>query len=182
MVAVVFLLTAAILVLVQAQMRIHVREDLVSTLRAESAVNTRVEETLRQQAQQSATLMADQPTLKALMSTNDRVTVEDGSESMLQTSNSDLLILENASGDMLGFHSKSDDVPLSTVKRLMQSSTGQHDWWFVGGHLYDVSFAPIVAGAGPNQRGLGRIALGHELTARSIVGSGAFSKSALTFE
>jgi signal transduction histidine kinase/CheY-like chemotaxis protein len=64
----------------------------------------------------------------------------------------------------------------------MQGSTGQHDWWFVGGHLYDVSFAPIVAGAGPNQRGLGRIALGHELTTRSIVGSGAFSKSALTFE
>jgi signal transduction histidine kinase/ActR/RegA family two-component response regulator len=92
------------------------------------------------------------------------------------------LILENANGEMLGFHSKSDDIPTSTVKRLMQGSTGEHDWWFVGGHLYDVSFTPIVAGAGPNQRGLGRMALGHELTTRTIVGTGAFSKSAFTFE
>jgi hypothetical protein len=38
MVAIAFLLTAAVLTLVQARMRIHVREDLVSTLRDESAL------------------------------------------------------------------------------------------------------------------------------------------------
>jgi signal transduction histidine kinase/ActR/RegA family two-component response regulator len=64
----------------------------------------------------------------------------------------------------------------------MRGSTGEHDWWFTGGHLYDVSFAPIVAGTGLEQRPLGRIALGHELSTRSIAGTGAFDKSALTFE
>jgi hypothetical protein len=78
MVAIVFLLTAAVLRLVQARMRIHVREDLVSTLRDESALYTQIEEARSDQAQQSATLIADQPSLKALMSTNDRLTVEDG--------------------------------------------------------------------------------------------------------
>jgi hypothetical protein len=113
MFAVLFLLTAAVLTLVQARMRIHVREDLVSTLRAESALYTQIEEARSDQAQQSAALIANQPSLKALMSTNDRLTVDDGSESLLETSHADLLVLENPSGDILAFHSKSDDVPSS---------------------------------------------------------------------
>ena len=172
MVAVVFLLTAAVLTLVQARMRIHVREDLVSTLRAESALYTQIEEARSDQAQHSATLIADQPSLKALMSTNDRLTVEDGSE----------LLLQNPSGEILAFHCKSDAVPVSGVKRLLQSSTGEQDWWFVGGHLYRVSFAPIIAGANINQRALGEIGLGRELSTRSIVDTGAFGKSVFIFE
>jgi len=182
MVAVVFLLTGAVLALVQVRMRVHVREDLVSTLGAESAVYTQIEDARRQQAQQSAVLIADQPTVKALMSTNDRLTVEDGSESLLQTSRADLLVLENASGEMLAFHSKSDDVPVSGVKRLMQDTKGDQDWWYTGGHLYHVSCAPIVAGANWNQRVLGRIALGRELSSPSIRATGAFGKSAFIFE
>jgi signal transduction histidine kinase/ActR/RegA family two-component response regulator len=182
MVAVVFLLTAAVLTLVQARMRVHVREDLVSTLRAEAALYIQIEQARSEQARQSATLIADQPTLKALMSTNDRLTVEDGSESLLQTSHADLLVLENPSGDVLGFQSKSDDVPVSSVKHLMQNSTGDQDWWYAGGHLYHVSFAPIVAGGRNDQRGLGRLALARELSPRSIIDTGAFGKSAFIFE
>jgi signal transduction histidine kinase/ActR/RegA family two-component response regulator len=163
-------------------MRIHVREDLVSTLRADSALYSQIEEQRRDQAQQSAVLIADQPSLKALMSTNDRFTVEDGSESLLQTSHADLLVLENTSGEILAFHSTSDDVPVTGVKHLMQNSTGEQDWWFAGGHLYQVSFAPIVAGANLTQRALGKIALGHELSPRSIINTGAFGKSAFIFE
>jgi signal transduction histidine kinase/ActR/RegA family two-component response regulator len=163
-------------------MRIHVREDLVSTLRADSALYSQIEEQRRDQAQQSAVLIADQPSLKALMSTNDRLTVEDGSESLLQTSHADLLVLENTSGEILAFHSTSDDVPVTGVKHLMQNSTGEQDWWFAGGHLYQVSFAPIFAGANLTQRALGKIALGHELSPRSIINTGAFGKSAFIFE
>jgi len=182
MVAVVFLLTAAVLTLIQGRMRSQVREDLVSALRAESALYTQIEEARSDQARQCAVLIADQPSLKALMSTNDRLTVEDGSESLWQTSHADLLVLENPSGDILAFHSKSDDVPVSGVKRMMQNSTGEQDWWFAGGHLYHVSFAPIVAGANVNQRALGKIALGRELSTHSIIDTGAFGKSAFTFE
>jgi signal transduction histidine kinase/ActR/RegA family two-component response regulator len=45
-----------------------------------------------------------------------------------------------------------------------------------------VSFAPIIAGANVNQRALGEIALGRELSTRSIVDTGAFGKSAFIFE
>jgi len=115
MLAVVFLLTAAMLLLVQGRMRSHVREDLVSTLRAESAVYNEIEKARHEQARQSALMIADQPSLKALMSTNDRLTVEDGSESILRSSHSDLLILENVSGNLLAFHSASNDLPASAL-------------------------------------------------------------------
>src|ERR1700761_917773 len=100
-------------------MQAHVREDLISALRAGSAATTQIEDARREQSQQSADLIADQPILKALMSTNDRLTVEDGSESLLQTSHADLLVLENAKGELLACHSRSDDVPVSAVKRLL---------------------------------------------------------------
>jgi two-component system cell cycle sensor histidine kinase/response regulator CckA len=182
MVAVVFLLTAAVLALVQAQMRGHVREDLIATLRSQAAVYTQIEEARREQAQQSARLIADQPMLKALMSTNDRLTVDDGSGSLFQTSRADLMVLENTAGEILAFHAKSDDVPVSRVKQLMGTSSGKEDWWFAGGHLYHVSFSPIVAGASGETHNLGRIALGRELSPQSIVHTGAFGTSASIFE
>src|SRR5262249_17064088 len=129
-----------------------------------------------------AVLLSDQPSLKAFMSTNDRLTVGDGSESILQSSHADLLILEKASGEIFAFHSKPDDVPGSARKRLMQSSSGEEGCGVGGGHLYDVSLAPIIAGANADQHGLGRMALGREVSSQLIVESGAFGKSAFAFE
>ncbi len=182
MLAVVFLLTAAVLILIQARMRNQIRADLASTLRTESRVYGEIENARREQAQQSAQLIANQPSLKALMSTNDPLTVEDGSQAILPNSHADLLILENPSGDILAIHAKSNDVTAATVAPLMQGTDGQEDWWFLGGRLYDVNFAPILAGAGQEQRSLGRMALGREIRRDTILRSGALGKSAFTFE
>jgi len=175
--AVVFLLTAAVLVLVQARMRQHVREDLAATLRAESTAYIYIEDARRMLAQQTARLIADQPTLKALMSTNDRLTVEDGSKPLLETSRADVLLLENPAGEILAFHAKSDAVAVSRLKELMADSTGEQDWWFAGGHLYQVSFSPIVAGEAHAQRVLGRLALCNEISAKSILDNGSFGQT-----
>lgn len=179
MLAVVFLLTAAVLVLVQARMRNHVREDLASALRSESHVYAEIEKARRDLSKQTAVLIAGQPSLKALMSTNDRPTVEDASEPILETSHADFLVLENPSFEMLAFHSKSDDVPRSTAKRLMLTTNGDEDWWFAGGHLYDVSFATIEAGASAERRSLGRIALGREVSPQTLTQRGTFGNSTL---
>ena len=182
MLAVVFLLTAAVLLLVQARMRSHVREDLVSTLRAESAVYNQIEKARREQTQQTAIMIAEQPSLKALMSTNDRLTVQDGSESILPASHADLLILEGVSGEVLAFHSKASNAPVQVLKSLMQNSNGDHDWWFAGGHLYDVSLVPVVAGVNASQRSLGRMALGREVVSQTTLDAGAFGQAAFVFD
>jgi signal transduction histidine kinase/ActR/RegA family two-component response regulator len=182
MLAVVFFLTAAVLALVEVQMRIHVRADLLSTLQAQSALYRGIEQVRREQEQQTAGLIANQPSLKALMSTNDRATVQDASASILETSHADLLILENASGAMLALHSRTGDLPLPAVERLLEDSTGPEDWWVAGGRLYHVSFAPILAGAPRQQHRRGRITLGREISAQSVVGAGVFGSSTFTFE
>jgi signal transduction histidine kinase/ActR/RegA family two-component response regulator len=182
MLVVVFFLTAAVLVVVQARMRRHVREDLVSTLRAESAVYSDLVRVRREQTQQSTAIIVNQPSLKALMSTNDPLTVQDGSKSILESSGADLLILESASGEILGYHSSADSEAMSALAGMMQVSVGNQDWWFAGGHLYDVSLAPIVAGSGADQRLLGRMALGHDVSPQLMLGIGAFAQSAFVFE
>jgi signal transduction histidine kinase/CheY-like chemotaxis protein len=182
MLAVVFFLTAAVLVVVQARMRRHVREDLVSTLRAESAVYTDLLCVRREQTQQSTAIIVNQPSLKALMSTNDPLTVQDGSKAILESSRADLLILESANGEILAFHSHADGEAMSVLAGLMQVSVGKQDWWFAGGHLYDVSLAPIVAGSGTDQRLLGRMALGRDVSPQSVLDIGAFRESTFVFE
>jgi signal transduction histidine kinase/ActR/RegA family two-component response regulator len=190
MLAVVFLLTASVLVLVQARMGKQVRSELASTLRMESRVYAEIERARREQSQQSAALIANQSSLKALMSTNDTLTVEDGSQTILPTSHADLLVLENTSGKILALHAKSRDVTPEIASPLMKGSTSEaendsdsnEDWWFIGGHLYDVNLVSIVAGAGADERLLGRMALGREIRPESLVNSGDFGKSVLTFE
>ncbi|MBZ5687613.1 MAG: response regulator [Acidobacteriia bacterium] len=182
MVAVVFFLTAAVLALVQARMRNQIRADLASALRTQSHVYAEMERLRREQAEQSASFIANQPSVKALMSTNDPLTVQDGSQWILPASRADLLILENPGGELLGLHAKFDDVNSATVKPLLLAADGVEDWWFVNGHLYDINFVPIFAGTGQDERTLGRMALGREMRRETILTSGDFGKSAFTFE
>jgi len=182
MLAVVSLLTAAMLALVQVRMRTHVWEDLASTLRTDATVFRTVEAARRQQAEQSVALIAELPSLKALMSTHDRPTIEDGSESILHTTGADLLTLEAASGDVLAVHSSSGNVSISSVQPLLADAKGKHDWWFLDGHLYCLNFAPIITGASNEQHSLGRVGLGREVTPESVAGADRLQNGAIVFE
>ncbi len=182
MVAVVFFLTAAVLALVQARMRSEIRADLASTLRTQTRVYADIESVRREQAQQIASFIVHQPSVKALMSTNDGPTVQDGSQWILPASHADLLILENPSGNALAVHAKSKDVTSASVTPLLKATNGDEDWWLINGHLYDVNLVPVLAGAGEEERVLGRMALGREMRGETILSSGDFGKSAFTFE
>ncbi len=182
MLAVVFLLTAAVLALVQVRMRAHVSEDLASALRTESSVYSRIEEARRHQSEQNAALIANLPSLKAMMSTHDPRTIQDGSESFLETSGADVLILADLSGTLMAIHSRSEKLAASSERMLLFHSAGKHDWWFVNGHLYDLSFAPVTAGTGSERHALGLVALGGEVTPQSIAGTDAPADSPIVFE
>src|SRR5262249_2863662 len=55
-------------------------------------------------------------------------------------------------------------------------------WRFAGGHLYHVSFAPIIAGEGHAVRLLGRLAVCNEVSTQSILDSGAFETTDTVIE
>jgi len=148
MFSIVFLLTSAVLFLVQARMKAQVRSDLAENVRQQSRVYAEVERSRQEQSRQSAEMIAEQPTLKALMSTNHRPTVQDASGSILLTSRADLLILENQRAELLALHTRYSDVTAAMAEPLLKTSSGEEDWWFIQGHLYNVNFVPIVAGNG----------------------------------
>jgi signal transduction histidine kinase/CheY-like chemotaxis protein len=182
MFSIVFLLTSAVLFLVQARMKAQVRSDLTENVRQQSRVYAEVERSRQEQSRQSAEMIAEQPTLKALMSTNHRPTVQDASGSILLTSRADLLILENPRAELLALHTRYSDVTAAMAEPLLKTSSGEEDWWFIEGHLYNVNFVPIVAGNGLEERVLGRMALGREIKNDSILGNGAYGRSEFIFE
>ena len=130
----------------------------------------------------AAEMIADQPTLKALMSTNDRPTVQDASGSILLRSRADLLILENPRSELLALHTRYADVTAAMSEPLLKRSSGEEDWWFINGHLYNVSFVPVIAGNGLEERVLGRMALGRDIKNDSILANGAYGRSEFIFE
>jgi len=83
------MLTAATLIIVKTRMSQYVMDDLSTRLEDESNLYQRVEQVRRLQSEQTAQLIANQPSLKALMSTNDRLTVQDASEAILNSSGAD---------------------------------------------------------------------------------------------
>jgi signal transduction histidine kinase/ActR/RegA family two-component response regulator len=182
MLAVVCLLTAAVLTVVHQGMRAHVREDLSTGLAAQSSVYSKIEEARHAQTAQSAALISGLPNVKALMSTNDRPTVQDGSESLLQTSGADLLILQNEEGEVLAFHAASGNLSVASAQPLLRNSDSKRDWWFLGGRLFDVSLADITSGQGPSRHALGRVVLGRELSLQSLADAGSFGTSELLIQ
>jgi signal transduction histidine kinase/ActR/RegA family two-component response regulator len=182
MLAVVFLLTASVLTFVQIRMRAHVAEDLAAALRTESSIYTKVQEARRQQTEQSAALIANMPGLKAMMAIHDGPTIQDASESILDNSGADVLILQDPSSKTLALHSKSQKVAKSTERMLLFHSSEKHDWWFVNGHLYDLTFAHITAGSGSEARSLGIVALGREVTPQGIASAVGLNSGPIIFE
>jgi signal transduction histidine kinase len=181
MLAVVVLMTASMLFVVQIRMQEHVRRDLAEALANESVTLEQMDLMRGRETQQTARLLAEQPLLKALMTTHHPATIQDGSEAILRTSDADLLLLQANDGEVLALHSKSDDVPLSTVKRLLESSSGRADWWYAGGHLFQVGFAEITAGAAEDSNSLGRIAVGRELSPEVLQKNAVFANSKFVF-
>jgi len=182
MLAVVFLLTASVLTFVQIRMRAHVAEDLATALRTETSIYTKVQEARRQQTEQSAALIANMPGLKAMMAIHDGPTIQDASESILDNSGADVLILQDPSGNTLALHSKSQKVAKSTERMLLFHSSEKHDWWFVNGHLYDLTFSHITAGSGHETRSLGIVALGREVTPQGIASAVGLKSGPIIFE
>ncbi|HWZ42220.1 MAG TPA: HAMP domain-containing sensor histidine kinase [Candidatus Saccharimonadales bacterium] len=117
----------------------------------------------------SAELLAGLPTVRALMTTRDMKTIQDGSREIWRISGKDLLVLSMPSGKIMGVQSASSEITSAAVEESLQRSLGQlsdKQWWFVGGHLYEVSFQPIYFGPSRDNRVLGVLALGSEINER----------------
>src|SRR5437763_1361367 len=147
---------------IENQVRVEISASLGNSVSTFNALQAEREHNLGR----SAELLADLPTVKALMTTQDVTTIQDASLEIWRLSGQDLLVLAAPEGKIMAVHAASRDLSSVNVqdsldRSLLVSSSKQ--WWFVGGHLYEVFFQPIYFGPSTGNRVLGVLALGYEI-------------------
>src|SRR5579872_931620 len=163
-------LTAATLFIVSYNVEKRIRDDIRVDL--ENSVNNyrRFERQRRDALARSAQLLASLPNIRALMTTHDAATIQDGSAEVWRLSGADLLLMADRGGNIAALRTKTDGLSQSDAQSLLRKSLDSGEdrgWWYGGGHLYETWLQPIYFGAPGDGSTLGVLVIGHEIHDRA---------------
>ena len=133
----------------------------------------------------SADLLADLPNTRALMTTHDEATIQDGSEALWQLAGSDLFVLADPTARIVALHTNAQgftrEMAQSSLSALLQR---QERWWFGANHMFEVFLKPMYFGPAADNRLLGFMVIGYEIDSRvaSRIGRVANSKVAFSYD
>jgi signal transduction histidine kinase len=114
----------------------------------------------------TAAMLAELPTLKAVLATQHALTIQDASEPFWKLAGSQLFVLASPDGHVFGFHMSKPGWDASLAEADLKKSIEQGDgasWWYDNDQLYRVFLHAIFAGNGTNQRQVGIIAVGYQI-------------------
>ncbi len=161
-------LTWTTLLVVQKQVSDHTRLEAEAGLRNAVVAFENSRRQREQTLERSAQLLADLPSLRALMTTHHAPTIQDGSRRLWQISGSDFFALVDRSGKVLAFHAThstaepwTPSVPASDL-----APAGPPHWQVVGGRLYETFTQPIFFGPSEEGKSLGFAVVGYEIDSR----------------
>ena len=145
---------------VQSQAKKEISTQLQNSIQTFKSFQRERERTL----DRSAALLADLPTLRALMTTQHQATIQDASEEAWRLAGSDLFLLADPTGKVVALHTSSPGFTASMAQPFLQTPLEQRgQWWAGGGHLYEVFTRPIYFGAAAANHLLGFLAVGYEI-------------------
>lgn len=133
----------------------------------------------------SADLIADLPNTRALMTTHDEATIQDGSEALWRLAGSDLFVLADPTAKIVALHTNVQGFTREMAQSSLSALLQHHErWWFGAGHLYEVFLKPVYFGPAADNRLLGFMVVGYEIDARvaTQIGRIANSKVAFSYE
>ncbi len=153
--------------------RSGLQKQIRSSLAADLSHSTVTFENLQRQRQQmldrAVALLADLPSLKALMTTQDLNTIQDGGTEFWKVSGSDLFALLDESGTMAAVYANGgvpdrDSIEFQ-LRRLVTTSPDQR--YLLSNHrLYYVAFRPLYFGTEATGTPLGFVVAGSAIDAR----------------
>ncbi len=114
----------------------------------------------------AAELVASMPALKALMTTRDKATIQDGSEEIWRLADSDLFVLTDDSGKVVAIHSSSPTVDTQARRVLLSEFPQRPDksaWSLIAGRLFETVSRPIYFGPASQSHSLGTLIVGYEI-------------------
>jgi signal transduction histidine kinase len=162
-------LTGAILLII----RHTVRSEMAVQVRESTAASVHEFETIQRELQlqlsRTAAMLAEIPTLKALMTTQHAPTIQDGSVPFWKLTGSDLFLLADPEGKVMALHVTRPGLDEGGAEvQVTRSLKEEADsaWWYDQGRLYWVFLRPIMAGAGSNAKHLGWVVIGYEVDSK----------------
>jgi signal transduction histidine kinase len=162
-------LTGAILLIIRQTVRTQIDDQVKYSTDASIQEFGTVQRQLQLQLSRTASLLAEIPTLKALMTTHDAPTIQDGSTPFWRLAGSDLFLLADPEGRVVALDVTQRGLSREAAEGYLGNSLhdGQDSaWWYSGGRLYWIFLRPILAGTGSNAKVLGLVAIGYETNSR----------------
>lgn len=159
-------LLGALLLIVRHIVRSEIAEGVRQSTEASLHAFENVQQDRDLQLSRTAALLAELPTLKAMMPLGHERTIQDASEPYWKLSGSPLFVLSSPDGQVFGFHVTNRGWEASLAEADLKKSIEQGDdaaWWYGNGQLYRVFLRPILAGSENNQRQVGIIAIGYQI-------------------
>lgn len=173
-------LTSFSLLLVRRSIQSQVTQEIFSDL--QNSVTT-FESFQREQEitlSHSADLLADLPPLRALMTTQDPATIQDGSLRLWKMG--DLFVLADRTGKVVALHANAPDFTPEIAQASLNASLDQQQrWWMGGQRLYKVFLKPIYFGAESEGRLLGFLVIGQEIDSRVAEQTSRIANSKVVF-
>jgi signal transduction histidine kinase len=162
-------LTGAILLIIGQTVRTQIADQVRYSTDASFHEFETVQRQLQFQLSRTASLLAEIPTLKALMTTHDAPTIQDGSTPFWRLAGSDLFLLADPEGRVVALDVTRKGLDREAAEGFLRTSLreGQDSaWWYSDGRLYWIFLRPILAGNGDDAKVLGLVAIGYETNSR----------------
>ena len=177
-------LTCSTLLIVRRRVQLQVREQIRQALESSVITFRHFQRQREATLERSAALLASLPTIKALMTSQDPPTIQDGSTGPWKTSGSDLFALADRSGRLVALHTVTPQFGSTEASELLRGSLRRGeplDWWFGASRLFQVFMQPIYFGGPESGTELGVLVIGYEINRQVAADVGRVASSQVAF-
>jgi signal transduction histidine kinase len=157
-------LTATCLLIIRISVQQEIRKGLDSDLDHSLSTFRNIARQRNQMLSREAALLADLPSLKALMTTRDPKTIQDGSPEFWTVSGSDFFALTSQNGALLTHLNRGPALNDALVSRDLQACMVDPEEPCLiafGQSLYELSIRPLYFGSPANDSQLGYVIIGY---------------------
>jgi len=170
-VIIVFTLTGTTLLIVRHTVASEIQKQVHEATQESVRTFESVQQQRETQLSRSAEILANLPTLKALMTTDHAPTIQDGSETFWKLSGSDLFVLARPNHMVVALHANQLNWTIDASQKQIDRSTKAGEgasWWYDNGLLYWAFLQPITAGSGRDLQQLGLLVVGYQVDATVV--------------
>jgi signal transduction histidine kinase len=162
-------LTVTCLFIIRVSVQQEIRKSLDSDLKHSLSTFHNIAMQRNRMLGREAELLADLPSLKALMSTQHAQTIEDGSQEFWTISDSDFFALANAGGELFTYSNRGPKLSGPLVTQGLKDCMAYPEEACMiafNGNLYELSIQPLYFGPPANGSYLGYVILGYAIDRR----------------